>query len=47
MANVVIGFLAVASIVLGKAWIDARSENTGLRQQVATLKKKLARHRGA
>jgi len=47
MANVVIGFLALASFFLGKAWIDARSENSGLRQQVASLKKKLARHRGA
>jgi hypothetical protein len=47
MTYVVIGFLVLASFFLGKAWIDARSENSGLRQQVATLKRKLAKHRGA
>jgi hypothetical protein len=47
MTYFVIGFLALASIFLGKAWIDVRSENSGLREQVASLKKKLAKHRGA
>jgi hypothetical protein len=47
MTNVVIGVLAVAAFFLGKAWMDARSENRGLRAEVAALRKKLAKRRGA
>jgi hypothetical protein len=46
MSYVLIGLLVVVSGFLGKAWNDAREENSGLRAQVAALKKKLARSRG-
>jgi hypothetical protein len=47
VSYLLIGFLVIVAAFLGKAWNDAREENSGLRAQVAALKKKLARSRGA
>lgn len=43
MTTVLIGFLAVTILLLGKMWRDTKAENVGLRSEIAVLKRRLAR----
>ena len=47
MASLVIGCLAAALLYVAVRWVTAKNENSALRNEIASLKRQLKRHRAA